>query len=82
MERVVGGVLAILMFSAVAAMGLLRHLSVEAVLLRALACGAGGFLIGWLSVGPLGRSVVQSAVRVTDELPPETTGPGTPTEKP
>ena len=80
-EKVIGGILAILTFGAVAAMGLMRDLPVEKVLSRALACGAAGFFIGLLSVGPLGRSLIQSAVRITDEPPPDE-GAGSSTENP
>lgn len=81
MEKVIGGILAILTFGAVAAMGLMRGLAAEAILSRALLCGLAGGVIGWLSVGPLGKSLIQASVRITEEPPPES-GTGQSTEKP
>lgn len=62
--------MAFLIFSAILWMGLIRRIPTEDVILRAIGGGAAGFLIGWLSFGPLGKALLQGAARITEETPP------------
>jgi hypothetical protein len=73
MERLVGSMLAVLMFCTVVWAGLLRGLPAPMILERAALCALAGGLLGWLSVGPLGRALVQASTRVSAEPPPEET---------
>ena len=75
MERVIAGVLAVLLFCAVLWMGLARGLPTETVMWRSLICAVAGFLVGWISFGPLGKALMQGSTRITEESETEETPP-------
>jgi len=78
MDRVIGGVLGLAAFVAVAAVGLAKGLPLGACAWRALLALVLGTLVGWLVFGKVGLSVVREAAASPPPAPPAGDRPGAP----
>ena len=78
MERVVGGILGLASFAAVAVVGLQRGLAFADCAWRALAAMVLGYLAGRWLVGPAGRGVARKAAGGPPSAGPPAGGTGPP----
>lgn len=86
MARVMGGVLAIVLFVAVLVVGLVKKMPPNDVLVRALLAGGAGFILGWGIFGRIGSDILKDSTKITEEekgeAKPESKGEAAPTAPP
>lgn len=67
MPRVMGGVMALVLFVAILVVGIVKKLPTNDVVWRALLGGAAGLLLGWLVFGKIGAEILKDSSKMTEE---------------